>query len=131
MLLHEWGHVVFARRQKCQVFWIELYPLVGITRFEHPPTRLAHGIIAWGGVLLQSAVGLPILVWIKLVGYTPIEVLNAFMAVFAFLTVVMLVNLLPLPPLDGAAAWRIVPLLFRRVWNGFSRKGGRGWNSGR
>src|SRR5258708_6507557 len=86
MLLHEWGHVVFARQQRCAVYGIELYPLVGLTRFQLPPTRLAHCRIAWGGVLFQAAVGVPMVAWIQLMGYTPIEVLNAFMAVFGFLS---------------------------------------------
>jgi Zn-dependent protease len=130
MLLHEWGHVVIARRQMCAVYGIELYPLVGITRFQSPPTRFAHSLIAWGGPLFQAAVGLPMVAWIKLVGYTPIEVLNAFMAVFGFLSVVMIVvNLVPIPPLDGATAWSIVPLLLARGRSGRQRV--RGWNSRR
>jgi stage IV sporulation protein FB len=121
MLLHEWGHVVFARWQRCAVYGIELYPLVGITRHQQPPTRFAHCVIAWGGLVFQAAVGLPMVAWITLVGYTPLEVLNAFMAVFGFLSVGMIVlNLAPIPPLDGATAWEIVPLLLHR------QKPGRG-----
>jgi Zn-dependent protease len=70
------------------------------------------------------------LAWIKLVGYTPLEVLNAFMGVFSFLTVVMvLLNLAPIPPLDGAVAWGIVPLLFRRFRDARGRARPRGWTS--
>jgi stage IV sporulation protein FB len=118
MLLHEWGHVVLARRHLCAVYGIDLYPLVGITRLEMPRTRFAQCAIAWGGLLFQAVVGIPIFLWIKLVGYTPLEVVNAFLGVFSFLTVVMLVlNILPIPPLDGALAWGIVPLLLRRARN--------------
>jgi stage IV sporulation protein FB len=125
MLVHEWGHVFFARRYGCAVYGIELYPLVGITRFQLPPTRLAHCAIAWGGVVFQAALGLPMVAWIKLVGYTPLEVVNAFMAMFGFLSIVMIVtNLMPIPPLDGATAWSIVPLLFRRATG---RRQTRGW----
>ena len=126
MLVHEWGHVVLARRQRCAVYGIELYPLVGLTRFQLPPTRLGHCRIAWGGVLFQAAVGLPMVAWIKLVGYTPIEVLNAFMAVFGFLSVVMIgMNLVPIPPLDGATVWNIVPLLLQRRVSRSGRARGR------
>jgi Zn-dependent protease len=130
MLLHEWGHVFFARRHLCTVYGIELYPLVGVTRLQLPPTRYAHCVVAWGGLLFQAAVGLPMVAWIKLVGYTPIEVLNAFMAVFGFLSILMIVlNLVPIPPLDGATAWGIVPLLLHRQASGRGRT--RGWNSRR
>jgi Zn-dependent protease len=118
VLLHEWGHVVLARRHGCRVFSIELYPFIGITRFEQPRTRLAHGAIAWGGVLFQVAAAVPILGWIHLVGYTSFEVVNAFLGMFGFLSVMMVVlNLMPIPPLDGAIAWPAVPLLLRRLRN--------------
>jgi len=68
--------------------------------------------------------------WIELVGYTPLEVVNAFMAVFGFLSVVMIVmNLLPIPPLDGATAWNIVPVLLQRRASPSGRT--RGWHARR
>ena len=128
MLLHEWGHVVIGRRHMCRAFGIELYPLVGVTRLELPRTRYARCAIAWGGILFQGAVGLPMVAWIKLVGYTPLEVLNAFMAVFGFLSVVMIIlNLAPVPPLDGATAWGIVPFLLQRLRR--TPRRARGWDS--
>jgi hypothetical protein len=89
---------------------------VGVTRFEQPRTRWAHGVIAWGGVLFQAAAAAPILAWIHLVGYTRFEVANAFLGVFGFLSIAMIVlNLAPMPPLDGAAAWPALPHLVRRL----------------
>jgi stage IV sporulation protein FB len=130
LLLHEWGHVVLARRRGYQVYEIDLYPFVGLTRIEHPRTPMHQCVIAWGGVLFQAALGIPLLAWIILVGYTPIDAVNAFMAVFGYLTLVTVpLNLAPIPPLDGASAWRIVPLLIRRARE---RRGGRrhrGWQS--
>ena len=128
MLLHEWGHVVLARRRKYLVFGICLYPLVGVTQVEHPRRRLDHCVIAWGGILFQAAIGLPILAWILLVGYTPVEVVNAFLAMFGYLTIVMLpLNLAPIPPLDGAVAWGLVPLLLGRLRARFGGRTPGGW----
>jgi stage IV sporulation protein FB len=128
VLLHEWGHVVLARRRSCQVYTIELYPFVGLTRFQQPWARFDHCVIAWGGVLFQGAVGIPVLIWITVVGYTPIEVVNPFLAVFGYLTLITLpVNLLPLAPMDGAVAWGIVPLLWHRWRNGRRRRGKGEW----
>jgi hypothetical protein len=83
MLLHEWGHVVLARQRKYHVYGIELYPFVGLTRLERPRSRVDHCIISWGGLLFQAALGIPLLAWILFFGYTPLEAINAFMAVLA------------------------------------------------
>jgi Zn-dependent protease len=114
MLVHEGGHVLLARRRGYQAYSVDLYPLVGVTRLESPRTRLDQAVIAWGGVLFQGLLALPMLIWILAVGYTPIEVVNAFMALFAYLAVLMVpVNLIPIAPLDGASAWGAVPILWR------------------
>jgi len=132
VLLHEWGHVVLARKRRCQVYAIALYPLVGITRLEHPRTRLDHCLIAWGGILFQGAVGLPMLAWIAFVGYTRIEAVNAFMAMVGYLTLVMLpLNLAAVPPLDGAVAWGIVPILLRRARENVAGRKPKRWDSAR
>jgi hypothetical protein len=34
ILLHEYGHMIFARRKHCTVWSIELYPIWGIARFS-------------------------------------------------------------------------------------------------
>jgi stage IV sporulation protein FB len=116
MLVHEGGHAFLARRRRHHVLSIDLYPFVGVTRIQYPRTRLDRSVIAWGGVLFQGALGIPMVVWILAVGYTPVEVVNAFMAMFGYLTVLMVpVNLIPVEPLDGAAAWDIVPLAWARL----------------
>jgi len=116
LFLHEWGHVLFARWRRAYVDGVELYPLWGLTRIYGVRDPFDHCVIAWGGVLLQAVVGLPMLCWIKLVGYTPFEVLNAFMAFTAVFTVAMIpVNLAPYGRLDGAMAWRLFPMLVERA----------------
>jgi len=130
MVLHEWGHVFLARRRGSLVYGIELYPFVGLTRLERPRTRVDQCVIAWGGVLFQGAVGIPVLVWILVVGYTPLDVANAFMGVFGYLTLLMLpVNLAPVPPLDGAVAWGIVPIVVGRLRERLRRGRRKGWQS--
>jgi membrane-associated protease RseP (regulator of RpoE activity) len=115
-LLHEWGHVMAARSRGCEVLGIDLYLVLGRTRFQAPATRFDHCVIAWGGVVLQAIVGFPMVVWIKLVGYTSFGLLDATLAVVGFLAVVMVpFNLLPIRGLDGALAWQIVPMLWERA----------------
>ena len=115
LLLHEWGHLVAARRSGCAVWSIELYPLHGFTRCSPPSTHYAACVIAWGGVLAQLAVAVPLILWASVLGLTPIGLVNALIVMFGFSAVIAVVNLLPGSRLDGATAWQILPYLLRRV----------------
>jgi hypothetical protein len=70
LLIHECGHLILARQRRCKVFGIELYPIYGITRFETPWSRFDHCVVAWGGVLAQALVALPLVSWAAVFGYT-------------------------------------------------------------
>ncbi len=115
ILLHECGHMVAAQRKGCAVWSIELYPVWGITCFSQPYSRYDQCIIAWGGVVAQALVAVPLLVWVELFGYTRFQAVNAILAIFGFLSLSSIVfNLLPIRPLDGAIAWGLLPALFKR-----------------
>jgi stage IV sporulation protein FB len=112
LLLHETGHLIAAQRKGCQVHAIELYPIFGVTRFETPWSRLDQCVIAWGGVLAQAAVFVPLIAWGRRVGYTRIGAVNMIFAILGFFSFgIALFNLLPIAPLDGAMAWRLFPEL--------------------
>ena len=115
MLIHECGHMIAARRRGSAVFCIELYPIFGITRFQNPWSQFDHCVIAWGGVLAQAAIGIPLALWVALVGYTRFEPVNAVLALLGFYNLcIAAFNLIPVAPLDGAIAWQIVPAFIRR-----------------
>jgi Zn-dependent protease len=115
LMLHEWGHLVAAHRVGSVVWSIELYPFHGITRFAETASRYDACVVAWGGVLAQLAVAVPLVLWAHFMGFTRIGAVNAFIAMFGYFSAVIAVfNLLPVGRLDGATAWRIVPLLWRR-----------------
>jgi Zn-dependent protease len=117
-LLHEAGHLVMAQRKHCDVFSIELYPVFGVTRFQVPWSLLDHCMIAWGGVIAQAIVALPVVIWIAVLGYTRFEALNAALVLLGpFSVAVAALNLLPVGPLDGSIAWRLVPESIHRVRN--------------
>jgi hypothetical protein len=132
MLLHEWGHAYVARRCRCRVYRIELYPFLGLTHFSEPYCRRDHSAIAWSGIAAQSVVAVPLLLWMRVVGDTSFEPLNVFITTLAWLCVSMiLLNLLPIRPLDGALAWGRLPSLPKvlRLSRPRRRKKPRGWNA--
>src|SRR5689334_17206337 len=60
LLLHETGHAIMAQRKGCRATAIYLYPIHGLCCFEAPWSRFDHCLIAWGGVLAQLLVAVPL-----------------------------------------------------------------------
>jgi Zn-dependent protease len=115
LLLHEAGHALAAQRLGYRVWSIEMYPFHGLTRYEAPASHYHACVVAWGGVLAQLMVALPLIYWSATFGFTRVGVFNALIAIFGYLSAVIAVlNLLPVGRLDGATAWQIVPYLWRR-----------------
>jgi Zn-dependent protease len=121
ILLHEYGHMFFAHRKHCTVWSIELYPIWGITRFNPPYSHYDYCVIAWGGIIAQTVVAVPIMILSELIGTTRFQALNTVLAMFGFFSLfVAAFNLIPAPPLDGSIAWGLVPALFKHflgTWN--------------
>lgn len=115
LLVHESGHAAMAQRRGYAVWSIEIYPIHGITRFDAPRSHFDRCLVAWGGVLAQAVIAIPLIAWVALFGYTSVEALNAVLALLGFFSFAMAaINLLPIPRLDGSLAWQLLPLLLRR-----------------
>jgi Zn-dependent protease len=115
LILHESGHLFMARRRGYQAFSMALYPIFGLASFEAPDSRIDRALIAWGGVLAQASVAVPLTLYIILMGYTPFEPLNAVLAILGgYSLLVAAFNLLPIRPLDGSRAWDLVPAWFEQ-----------------
>jgi Zn-dependent protease len=116
ILIHECGHMIAAQRKGCRVWSMELYPIWGITRFSQPYSHYDRCVIAWGGVVAQTIVGVPLLIWAETLGYTRFPAVNAIILILGFFSLSTAVfNLLPIPPLDGSIAWGLLPSLFKRL----------------
>src|SRR5258708_18762140 len=84
LFIHESGHLIAAQRMRCEVSSIQLYPIFGITKFETPWSKFDHCVIAWGGVIAQAVVALPVIGSVLLFCYTRFEPANAVLALLRF-----------------------------------------------
>lgn len=113
ILLHECGHALFAARLGYRVHSIELGALHGRCCHETHGHERDEAVIAWGGVLAQFAVAIPIIVLYSLGLFDGIEILKPIPVYLGFLSaLIALLNLAPAPFLDGGRAWRLLPILW-------------------
>lgn len=119
LLLHESGHLLVARIKGYEAFSVALYPIFGLATMELPESRLDRALIAWGGVLAQAAVAVPILLGVSIAGYPSSEALSAVLLILGGYSLASAgFNLLPIRPLDGATAWDVIP-----AWLEWKRRG--------
>lgn len=114
LLIHELGHAAVCRWHRVRVTGIELLLFHGRCLHSAPRREWDSVLIAWGGVGAQLVVvGLT---WALIRGlrWAPFETqiwaipLAGYFIDINLITVAF--NLLPVPPLDGAIAWRVLPL---------------------
>lgn len=126
ILLHECGHVIVAQRKGYPVWSIEIYPIGGIARFSEPYYRYDRCIIAWGGVLAQLLVAVPVIIVSESIGSTKYASLNTVFGMFGFFSLfVAAFNLIPAPPLDGSIVWDSCQLSSKGMFEVAPRKARR------
>jgi Zn-dependent protease len=112
---HEAGHALIANRLGYDVEAIRFSLVHGACEFEAPDTEWDAVLIAWGGVAMQVAIAIPVLLvdafWRGSLGlFGPVVVILGYYSL-----VVAAFNLVPAEGLDGKEAWRIIPLLRSRA----------------
>lgn len=118
LMAHELGHAAVAAWRRVEVTHIQLFLLHGVCAHEEPDYEEDDVLIAWGGVaaqfvLLLIALGVNFL----LPTLSPVAYFWAAPALAVLIEtnlLIMVLNLIPVAPLDGAKAWRAIPLL--REW---------------
>lgn len=116
VFVHEMGHAVVVASCRQRVLSIDIHGLGGVCRWSGGGTELQRAAIAWGGVWGQILllVGCVIALWL----WGPVETAFTAQLASAFVQsnlLMMAMNLLPIPPLDGAEAWRLFPLWIQRL----------------
>lgn len=118
LLAHELGHAAVALWRRVEVVHIRLLFLHGVCAHEAPDYEEDDVLIAWGGVAAQFVV-LVIALGVNslLPTLSPVAYFWAAPALAVLIEtnlLIMVLNLIPVAPLDGVKAWRAIPLL--REW---------------
>ncbi|MBI3730466.1 MAG: hypothetical protein HY254_19325 [Burkholderiales bacterium] len=115
LLFHEFGHAIAARYTDTRVYAIKLFLMHGECTHESPYYESEDILIAWGGVLGQLLlIVLTLIVQYLLFHFSPMWMFQ-LSPVFDVLTktnlIIIAFNLIPVKPLDGVIAWRIIPFV--------------------
>jgi Zn-dependent protease len=108
ILVHEAGHALLVRRFRLAVLSIDVTPLGGVCRYAGQATPVQESIIAWGGVLAQAALFAAVTALVALHRFDPTSAwADAVPILLSANLVLMVLNILPFPRLDGWKAWQL------------------------
>jgi Zn-dependent protease len=108
VLVHDAGHALLAKWLGQRVLAWELTAVGGACRYRGNASARARALIAWGGIGAQLALALA--TWLLTGAFGPLEAEYAIELSHTFIEInlwVAALNLLPVPPLDGAFAWKL------------------------
>jgi len=118
ILLHEFGHAIFAKKLGYQPTEIVLKGLHGYCIYEYlHNSNFAEdeAKIAWGGVFVQFLIAIPLIVTVSFTNLFDNKFMGPIVVVFGYYSIfIAIVNLLPLAPLDGAKAWKLIGILWAK-----------------
>lgn len=112
--LHEMGHAYLSHRVGLRAHSIEIHALGGQCRYGgYSVSPWQRAVVAWGGVLAQAILLAIALVAVLVVPVPPSAFSAELLSALTWTNVwLMMLNLMPIPPLDGAEAWKL-PRLWR------------------
>lgn len=123
---HELGHAVVARRLHVSVLAIKVYWLHGLCLYQAPDSVETESRIAWGGVIAQSFLFAAAALFASTAGLMNMALPGFLSPIFFVWIPINLViafnNMLPVRPLDGAMAWPLLLMLFRKKFHIASKK---------
>jgi stage IV sporulation protein FB len=113
VVLHELGHAALVRHLGYPVVAVRVHAFGGDCQWSGDPTRVEVAVVAWGGVLAQGALWLAATALLFILGSPSSPLLWTLAVTFTATNARMiLLNLLPIPPLDGSKAWPLLPMLW-------------------
>jgi hypothetical protein len=89
ILIHEFGHMIAARRKGYHVTAIELYPIHGCVCFQQGWSRYDDAVIAWGRVVAQAVVAVPLVTFVAIFGFTRSDVVNVAIGILGYYSLIV------------------------------------------
>jgi stage IV sporulation protein FB len=121
ILVHELGHAIFVRRANAQVDELVIYGLGGECAWSGDVSPWHRALIAWGGVFGQLFALFVALILLAVLPTMP-PFAHAFLTALVWPNLQLAaINLVPIKPLDGAEAWALPGILWRRLRRGRTR----------
>lgn len=112
LLAHELGHAIAAHSRNVRVFGIRLYLLHGLCSHAPPHHERDDVFIAWGGVIAQSVILMLALVAQSILSSAApllqLQLSPLFRVLITGNLFMIAFNLIPVAPLDGYRAWRVL-----------------------
>lgn len=121
ILVHELGHAFVVKATRQRVHGVDIHGFGGECHWSGDATPIQRALIAWGGVAAQLVLfAVAMVVKVAVAPAVGPTLLGIFLADFLYaLTwsslLLAALNLMPIPPLDGAQAWKL-PGLLRDAW---------------
>jgi len=109
VFIHEAGHAMIVRYYRLWVEEILIHGLGGYCRYEGETSEIQLAIIAWGGVFAQFIVLIIATITFYIWGYPVSSISYQIHHVFIETNIfIIILNLIPIKPLDGSKAWKII-----------------------
>lgn len=110
------GHAIVAKRLGYEPAAIVLRDIHGycfIEYIKNDSFERDEAIIAWGGVIAQLVVALPLILIASTTNILNDRLMAPVVGVLGYYNILLVViNLLPLKTLDGSKAWRLFSILY-------------------
>ena len=116
VVVHELGHAVIINAVGGRISEIIIHGFGGYCRWSGTVSTRAAAMIAWGGVWAQMLLAFTTFVVLafSVQEIPPQTFVFDFIQALTWSNLILIgINLLPVPPLDGAEAWPLLPML----WN--------------
>ena len=118
ILVHEFGHALLVVRYRLHLSEIAVDGLGGHCLHERAGSRFEESVIAWGGVLAQLLLWAVVQGAMLLLGPPKSLPMAELVYVLTHANLwLVLINLIPFGPLDGAKAWPLLGMLLARLRN--------------